>query len=80
MLRKTSPTTMMRYPICWQIDENGLFTPAEDGPNMKRERMEHNVGDVWVEAWYTPDGAKRPMGARAPMLVMPEKFSFQPIE
>jgi len=31
---------------------------------MKRERMEHNVGDVWVERWYTPDGAKRPMGAR----------------
>ncbi|MBI3757373.1 MAG: quinohemoprotein amine dehydrogenase subunit alpha [Deltaproteobacteria bacterium] len=63
-----------------KIDENGLFTPAEDGPNTKRERMEHNVGDVWVEAWYTPDGAKRPMGARAPLLVMPEKFSFQPIE
>lgn len=63
-----------------RIDENGLFIPAEDGPNVKRERSEHNVGDVWVEAWYTPDGAKRPIGARAAMLVMPEKFSFQPIE
>jgi quinohemoprotein amine dehydrogenase len=63
-----------------KVDENGLFIPAEDGPNAKRERLEHNVGDVWVEAWYTPDGAKRPIGARAPVLVMPEKFSFQPIE
>ncbi|MGE0684029.1 MAG: quinohemoprotein amine dehydrogenase subunit alpha [Candidatus Binatia bacterium] len=63
-----------------RVDENGLFIPAEDGPNAKRERLEHNVGDVWVEAWYTPDGAKRPVGARASMLVMPEKFSFQPIE
>jgi len=63
-----------------KVDENGLFIPAEDGPNAKRERSEHNVGDVWVEAWYTPPGAKRPIGARASMLVMPEKFSFQPIE
>lgn len=63
-----------------KVDEHGLFIPAEDGPNDKREQSDHNVGDVWVEAWYTPDGAKRPIGARAPMLVMPEKFSFQPIE
>jgi quinohemoprotein amine dehydrogenase len=63
-----------------KVDENGLFIPAEDGPNKQRERMEHNVGDVWVEAWYTPEGAKRPIGARASMLVMPEKFNFQPIE
>jgi quinohemoprotein amine dehydrogenase len=63
-----------------KVDENGLFIPAEDGPNAKRDRSEHNVGDVWVEAWYTPTGAKRPIGARASMLVMPEKFSFQPIE
>jgi quinohemoprotein amine dehydrogenase len=63
-----------------KVDENGLFIPAEDGPNAKRERLEHNVGDVWVEAWYTPEGAKRPIGARAPVLVMPEKFNFQPIE
>jgi quinohemoprotein amine dehydrogenase len=59
-----------------KIDEHGLFIPAEDGPNPQRERFEHNVGDVWVEAWYTSDGAKRPMGARASVLVMPEKFSW----
>jgi quinohemoprotein amine dehydrogenase len=63
-----------------KVDESGLFIPAEDGPNKQRERLEHNVGDVWVEAWYTPEGAKRPIGARASMLVMPEKFNFQPIE
>lgn len=62
------------------IDEHGLFTPAKDGPNSQRHMMDHNVGDVWVEGWYTPEGAKRPMGARAHLLVMPEKFSFQPIE
>lgn len=62
------------------VDEHGLFTPAKDGPNAQRHMMDHNVGDVWVEAWYMPDGAKRPMGARAHLLVMPEKFSFQPIE
>jgi quinohemoprotein amine dehydrogenase len=62
------------------IDENGLFTPAKDGPNPQRHMLDHNVGDVWVEGWYTPEGAKRPMGARAHLLVMPEKFTFQPIE
>ena len=62
------------------VDENGLFTPANDGPNPKRHLSEGNVGDVWVEAWYKPDGAKRPMGARSFLLVMPPKFNFQPIE
>jgi len=62
------------------LNENGLFTPATDGPNPQRHMSEHNVGDVWVEAWYQPDGAKRPMGARAFLLVMPERFNFQPIE
>jgi hypothetical protein len=62
------------------VDEQGLFTPAKDGPNPQRHMMDHNVGDVWVEGWYTADGARHPMGARAYLLVMPEKFSFQPIE
>ena len=62
------------------VDRDGLFTPADDGPNPQRRMSEHNVGDVWVEAWYKPEGAKRPMGARAFLLVMPEKFSFPPIE
>lgn len=62
------------------IDDNGLFTPANDGPNPQRHLSEGNVGDVWVEAWYKPDGVKRPLGARAFLLVMPPKFNFQPIE
>jgi quinohemoprotein amine dehydrogenase len=62
------------------VDEHGLFTPGKDGPNAQRHMIDHNVGDVWVEAWYTPPGAKRPMGARAYLLVMPEKFNFQPID
>jgi quinohemoprotein amine dehydrogenase len=62
------------------IDAHGLFTPAQDGPNPQRHMMDHNIGDVWIEGWYKLEGAKRPMGARAYLLVMPEKFSFQPIE
>ncbi len=62
------------------IDENGLFTPAPDGPNPQRHLSDENVGDVWVEAWYKPEGMKRPLGARAFLLVMPPKFNFQPIE
>ncbi|HEV8714122.1 MAG TPA: quinohemoprotein amine dehydrogenase subunit alpha [Candidatus Binatia bacterium] len=63
-----------------RVDQAGLFTPANDGPNPQRHLSEHNVGDIWVEAWYKPEGAKRPMGARASLLVMPEKFNFPPIE
>jgi len=32
------------------IDQNGLFTPAVDGPNPKRTGNRNNVGDVWVGA------------------------------
>ena len=52
---------------------------SADGPNNEREHSESNVGDVWVEAWYQPDPAKPPMGARAFMLLMPPKFVFNPI-
>ena len=62
------------------LNAHGLFTPAEDGPNPKRHLSQGNVGDVWVEAWYRPNGARRPMGARAHLLVMPAKYNFQPIE
>lgn len=62
------------------IDAHGLFTPAADGPNPARHLSQGNVGDVWVEAWYAPKGARRPMGARAHLLVMPAKYNFQLIE
>ena len=74
-------TSMVRLRLAAvAIDEAGLFHPNEDGPNERRHMLEGNVGDVWVEAWYHPEGVKRPMGARAHLLVMPAKFVFPPIE
>ena len=40
------------------VDDTGLFTPAKDGPNPQRHMMDHNVGDVWVEGWYTLEDRK----------------------
>ncbi len=52
-----------------RIDQNGLFTPAEEGPNPERHRSAENVGDVWVAASYTPDGETKPLKSRAYLLV-----------
>jgi len=50
------------------IDENGLFTPALDGPNPQRQGNRNNVGDVWVVATHaTPRGVR--LRARAHLLV-----------
>lgn len=59
------------------IGANGLFTPAADGVNLDRmdpngSNARNNIGDVWVVATYTPDGAAasaRPLRARAHLLV-----------
>ncbi|HUF49480.1 MAG TPA: quinohemoprotein amine dehydrogenase subunit alpha [Longimicrobiales bacterium] len=53
-----------------QLDQRGLFTPAEDGPNPKRSGERNNIGDVWVVATHAPQrpGA-RPLRARAHLLV-----------
>jgi quinohemoprotein amine dehydrogenase len=54
------------------IDAHGLFTPALDGPNPKRTGNRNNVGDVWVVAELTGDGARdtsKPVRARAHLLV-----------
>jgi quinohemoprotein amine dehydrogenase len=48
---------------------SGVFTPNVEGPNPQRAGHANNVGDVWVVASYTPDGAKRPLRARAHLLV-----------
>jgi quinohemoprotein amine dehydrogenase len=37
------------------VDQNGLFTPAGDGPNPKRSGNRNNVGDVWIVAELVPD-------------------------
>jgi quinohemoprotein amine dehydrogenase len=51
----------------------GLFTPALDGPNTERSGSRNNIGDVWVVASYTPEGADgKPaaaLRARAHLLV-----------
>jgi quinohemoprotein amine dehydrogenase len=52
------------------IDQNGLFTPAVEGPNPARPRSTNNAGDVWVEASYTPDGGNaKALTGRAYLIV-----------
>ncbi len=51
------------------IGQDGLFTPAEEGPNSQRPRSTNNAGDVWVNASYTPEGSNAPLKARAYLLV-----------
>lgn len=62
------------------IDDNGLFTPALDGPNPNRSRNRNNVGDVWVVATLNrPDHDGRPLRARAHLLVtVPLYIRFDP--
>ena len=52
------------------LDQNGVFTPAEDGPNPARTGDRNNIGDVWVTATYTPPGGDGPvLEARGQLLV-----------
>lgn len=51
------------------IGQDGLFTPAQEGPNPQRPRSTNNAGDVWVNASYTPEGSNVPLKARAYLLV-----------
>jgi quinohemoprotein amine dehydrogenase len=51
------------------IDQNGLFTPGQEGPNPARQRSTNNAGDVWVNASYQAEGAAAPLKARAYLLV-----------
>ncbi len=46
------------------IDDGGLFTPAEDGPNPNRSGDRNNIGDVWVVGTFIPDDAMRAAGAK----------------
>jgi quinohemoprotein amine dehydrogenase len=55
-----------------RIDANGLFTPAEDGPNPRRRGSRNNVGDVWVVASLpadSPIAPAKPLRARAHLVV-----------
>ncbi len=52
-----------------QIDGQGMFTPAADGPNPQREGSRNNIGDVWVVATYSGDAASETLRARAHLVV-----------
>jgi len=56
------------------IDQNGLFTPAQDGPNPARPRSTNNAGDVWVNVSYKPEGANVALQTRAYLLVSVPAF------
>jgi quinohemoprotein amine dehydrogenase len=61
------------------LDDNGVFTPAEDGPNPARKGNRNNVGDVWVVATYETPDLDRPLRARAHLLVtVPLYMRFDP--
>src|SRR5690606_32795857 len=52
------------------IDENGLFTPAADGPNPDRSRNRNNIGEVWAVATYEDAAtAGRSLRERAYLIV-----------
>ena len=55
------------------LDQQGRFTPADDGPNAERSGNRNNVGDVWVVAAYEQEATDRDDGntlrARAHLLV-----------
>lgn len=54
------------------IDQTGLFTPNDDGPNPKRHNQANNVGDVWVVATLKADpktGLPNTIRGRAHLLV-----------
>jgi len=60
------------------IDQNGLYTPGEEGPNPERPFETNNAGDVWVTATYQPDGA-RPLMARAFLIVTVPRWNKPPL-
>jgi quinohemoprotein amine dehydrogenase len=64
------------------IDANGLFTPAEDGPNPQRSGNRNNIGDAYVVASYTPPDAPagaQPLRGRAHLLVtVPNYMQWDP--
>lgn len=62
------------------IDQNGLFTPAGEGPNPERKWQTNNYGDIWVVATHTPEGASRPLKARAFLIVTAPRWNNPPLK
>ncbi len=61
------------------IDQQGLFTPADEGPNPKRPFSTNNVGDVWVEALYQPEPGSPPLSSRAFLIVTVPRWLKPPL-
>ena len=64
-----------------ELGPDGIFTPAEDGPNLNRKGSRNNVGDVWVVATHAGPEAKanNPLRARAHLIVtVPLYLKFDP--
>jgi len=65
-------------PFVGAIDQNGLFTPAIEGPNPKRPMSTNNAGQVWVVATYFPEEGE-PLEARAYLLVTVPRYLELPL-
>jgi quinohemoprotein amine dehydrogenase len=52
-----------------ELDKNGFFTPAMEGPNPQRRGSRNNIGDVWVLATYDPKDGRKALRGRAHLLV-----------
>jgi len=64
-----------------ELGPDGIFTPAEDGPNLNRKGSQNNVGDVWIVATHAgPEAmANNPLQARAHLIVtVPLYLKFDP--
>ncbi len=59
------------------IDQTGLFTPSQDGPNPQRRFSADNIGDIWVVAKYAGKDAKAPLEAKSYLVVaIPDFLRF----
>lgn len=78
--------SVVEYPRTWNdddtefvggVDQNGVFTPAIDGPNPERSGNRNNIGEVWIRAEHRLEGAPAsapPLRSRAFLLVSPPDY------
>lgn len=60
------------------MGQDGVFTPAVDGPNPARAGNRNNIGDVWVVATHRPESGEA-LTARAHLVVtVPLYMRFEP--
>lgn len=83
--------SLVEYPRTWddddvsfvgEIDQDGRFTPAVDGPNPDRSGLRNNIGEVWVRAEHRREGAsdsEPPLHARGFLVIAPPNYiEWQP--